>query len=131
MNHYGFLAARIGLSFVLFWFGAQQLSDPSFWIGFIPLELAAKSPLPLETVVLLNGSGELVLGALLVLGIYTRVVAALSALHLAIIALSLGLSPAGVRDWGLAAAFLSLAFTGPGRFSLDGWFANRKNKNPT
>ena len=130
MSHYGFLITRIGLSFVLFWFGGKQLANPSVWTGFVPPDLAAISPLSLEQVVLLNGTGELVLGTLVLVGVYTRIIAALSALHLASIALMLGLTPAGVRDWGLAAAFLGLVFTGPGRYSLDILFLKKQNKNP-
>lgn len=126
---YAFLIARIGLSFVLFWFGTSQLSHPSFWVGFVPSDVAALIPFSLEQFVLVNGAGELVLGTLVLLGLYTRIVAALSALHLAAIAFSLGLTPEGVRDWGLAAAFLSLAFTGAERFSLDRLFARKTNND--
>lgn len=131
MQNYGLIISRIGLSFVLFWFGIQQLSEPSFWIGFVPQEVEKLSPIPLEQIVLINGGVEIILGTLLILGFYTRVVAALSALHLASIAVSLGLTPAGVRDWGLAGAFAGLVFTGGGDFSVDHWFQKNKNKNPS
>lgn len=127
MNNYGYLVARIALSFVLFWFGGQQLMEPAFWIGYIPQSLAGISPLPLEQVVFINGVVEIMLGGLLLAGVYTKIVALVLALHLALIALFLGLTPEGVRDWGLAGAYLSFFFTGPGTFSVDAMF---KTKNP-
>lgn len=127
MHRYAPLTIRIGLTFVLFWFGVQQISNPGMWIGFVPNAVVELSTLSAQTIVLINGSLELVFGMLLLLGVYTRVVAGLLALHLASIAIVLGNTPSGVRDWGLATACLSLVFSGPGFASID--LPNSTQKN--
>lgn len=119
MTPYGLLVIRIGLSGVLFWFGAQQLLDPLSWTGYVPEFAPALSSLSAHTIVLFNGAVEVAFGFALLLGIFTRVSAAVMGIHLALIALSLGLNAAGVRDWGLAFAFFGLALTGPGSLSVD------------
>lgn len=119
MHRYAPLIVRIGLAFVLFWFGIQQISNPGMWIGFVPTAVVELSTLSAHTIVLINASAELVLGVFLLLGFYTRTVSALLALHLASIAIALGNTPSAVRDWGLAAASLSIVFSGPGFPSVD------------
>jgi uncharacterized membrane protein YphA (DoxX/SURF4 family) len=118
MASYGPFITRIGLSGVLLWFGAQQLMSPADWLGFIP-EFALSFGMTAETLVRLNGATEVACGALLLLGMYTRIVSVVMGIHLAAIALSLGNTGVAVRDWGLTFAFFGLVFTGPGAFALD------------
>lgn len=101
---------RVGLAIVLFWFGINQILDPSKWVFFIPEWVVQISPISAELIVLLNGGVELVLGAFILLGIFLRVSSLLVALHLFLIALSLGNSPSGIRDVGLAFMALALVF---------------------
>lgn len=119
MTTYGIAIVRVGMSGVLLWFGAQQLLDTVNWIGYVPPEVVSLTGISAETIVRANGSAEIVFGTLLFLGIFTRFVAFLMALHLAAIAFSLGNTATGIRDWGLTAALLGLVFTGAGAFSFD------------
>jgi len=112
------VVVRYGVALVLLWFGYQQLQDPSFWIGFVPDFVAAQSPLPLERLVLLNGAIEILLGVLLALGVFVRIAAIITAIHIALIAYSLGNTGVAIRDWGLAFAALGVFLYGPDRFSL-------------
>lgn len=116
---YGLLVIRIGLAGVLLWFGAQQLVDSVNWIGYVPEYATALSGFDARAIVFANGSVEIVSGLLLLVGFLTRIVAFVMFVHLATIALSLGVNELGVRDWGLAAAFLGLVFTGGGALALD------------
>lgn len=59
------------------------------------------------------------MGALLIIGFYTRWAALFLALHLAGILLSLGYNAIAVRDFGLTLALFSLALQGAGHWSLD------------
>ena len=61
------------------------------------------------TFVYLNGAAEILLGSLLALGIFLRLVASLLFLHMIAIIIEVGLTPIGVRDIGLAGALLFLA----------------------
>jgi uncharacterized membrane protein YphA (DoxX/SURF4 family) len=101
---------RVGLAIVLFWFGINQIFDPSKWVFFIPEWVVSVSPISAELIVLLNGGVEVVLGAFLLFGIFVRVSALIVAVHLLGIAVSLGNSPSAIRDLGLAFMALALVF---------------------
>ncbi|MBI5456146.1 DoxX family membrane protein [Candidatus Kaiserbacteria bacterium] len=116
---WGLLVVRVGLAGVLLWFGAQQLLHAADWVGYVPAYATSLSGLSAVTIVLANGSAEIAFGLLLLLGLFTRISALIMGVHLALIALSLGLNQIGVRDWGLAAALFGLAIAGPGMWSLD------------
>lgn len=104
------LILRIGVAIVLFWFGGAQLLSPENWTGYLPEWLVSTSPVSTELLVLLNGGVEVVLGAFILLGIFVRISALIVALHLFGIALSLGNTPSGIRDVGLAFMALALVF---------------------
>lgn len=116
---YGPVITRVGLAGVLVWFGAQQLLHAADWTGYVPEFVPAFLGVGAQSLVLANGAVEIASGAMLLLGLYTRMVAFVMGIHLVLIALSLGGSAVAVRDWGLAFAFFGLVLTGPGPFSLD------------
>ena len=120
----GSIILRFGLALVFFWFGTQQLIDPSAWTGFVPDTVS--SVIAPGILVMLNGLMELALGGLLLFGVYTRFSAAILGLHMLGIAASIGLSPIGVRDFGLAIATISIAFYGPDAWSLDTYFSKQE-----
>jgi uncharacterized membrane protein YphA (DoxX/SURF4 family) len=62
---------------------------------------------------------ELSFGALLLLGLYTKLAAFVLALHLYGIAFSLGFNDLGVRDFGLASATLAVFLHGADKWCLD------------
>ncbi len=61
---------RIGMSLVILWFGLEQILDASSWIGYLPAWTSAL-PWPQETIIHLNGSFEILLGAFMLAGLYT------------------------------------------------------------
>jgi len=104
----GLLILRLSLAFVFLWFGFSQLSDAAKWVSFVP-DFAAKIIDP-GVLVLLNGLFEVVAGSLLAIGIFPRYVALILGAHLLFIGGSMGFSPVGVRDIGLAFATMSFFF---------------------
>lgn len=109
-SSYANLVLRLGLGAVILWFGLNQLLDPEVWTIWIP---AWASVFGLSPVVLVyaNGAFEVVLSSLLIIGIFTRPIAFILFLHLLVVVFTVGINPIGVRDLGLAAAFLSLALS--------------------
>jgi uncharacterized membrane protein YphA (DoxX/SURF4 family) len=69
-------------------------------------------------VIKLNGWLEVILGLLLLLGIWVRPVALVLALNLFSIASTFGLAPTGVRDFGLAITTFSIFLRGSDMWSL-------------
>ncbi len=107
-TNYPALILRIGLSIVILWFGANQLMNPDQWTSWVPEWVSMLSLTP-ERVVFFNGIFEIIAGALLLLGVYTRIVAAVLFLHMVVLVIEIGHSPTGLRDFGLATGFLALA----------------------
>ena len=112
----GLLVIRIGLAGVLLWFGSQQLLSPSDWVGYVPAWASMIGDV--HTIVFLNGSLEILCGLLLLSGFFIHIAALFMALHLILIASSLGYNSTAIRDWGLAFSFLGLVFAGGGEYTL-------------
>ena len=117
-KHYGQILVRIVIALVFLWFGLNQLIDSQSWIGFLP-GWAYNLPVSATQFVIINGILETVLGALLFLGLFTRLVSLILGLHLLGIALSVGYNDVGIRDLGLSLVTLSILFTGPDNKCLD------------
>jgi len=108
---------RISLALVLLWFGIDEVTHPENWFGYIPSWL--NLPFSLNVFFVLNGIFEIIIGALLLIGLKTRIVAFIAALHLLSITIAVGYNDVGVRDFGLTLMAVSLIFSGAGIFSLD------------
>lgn len=102
-------AARILLGLVLAWFGCHELLLPGEWTGYVPV-ISGTSGLAI-IVVLAHGWVLLVLAAALITGIAPRVSAAIAAVLLLEIVISLavaGLSDTTLRDAGVLGLAVSL-----------------------
>lgn len=104
-------AARVLLGLVLAWFGYHELVAPGLWTGYVPV-LAVNSHLA-QVLVLVHGWLLLVLAASLVLGVAPRAAAAVTAVLLLEIVLSLwatgGLSDLVLRDVGVLGLALAIS----------------------
>lgn len=119
MRNFAPAIVRIGVALVLLWFGWQQLTNPSAWVGLIPSWATDISGLPANTLVTINGTAEIIIGSLLFLGLFTKLVAFISALHLALITYVVGYNGIGVRDFGLTMAAFSTFLYGVDSLCLD------------
>lgn len=109
----GIRVLQYGLASMYLWFGFSQLFGSADWVSYVPDWTTALIPIPPAALVMLNGAFEVLAGALLAAGILVRPVAFLLALHLALITVDIGVTAIGVRDFGLTAATLALAFLYP------------------
>jgi uncharacterized membrane protein YphA (DoxX/SURF4 family) len=105
-------AGRVLLGLVLGWFGYHELVQPSLWTGYVSV-LPPGSPAAVLAV-LAHGWLLLILAVALIAGIATRIAAAIAAVTLAEIVISLtvtaGLSDLVVRDLGVLG--LAICLTG-------------------
>ncbi len=109
----GFEILRLSLAGVFLWFGFSQLFNSLAWVGIVPDWAVNFLHMPPAFIVLGNGLLEVVLGSLLALGILSRYVALVLALHLFVIAFEMGFSAIGIRDFGLSFATLAIFFIAP------------------
>jgi uncharacterized membrane protein YphA (DoxX/SURF4 family) len=117
MNNISIKVLRYSWALLFVWFGYQQLTDPSVWVGYLPV-WTGYFPIPGEMLVQLNGWSEIIAAAFLILGIFVRPVAVLLSLHLFGIAVVAG-GATGVRDAALACAGLSLALSESDDWTID------------
>ncbi len=114
------LIGRLGLGFVLIWFGIGELVQPGQWTGYIP---SALHSLPEVPMILAHGYALFVVGVLLALGQWTRPMAALAALILLSIIATLIMNGGGtslyIRDIGLLALAGMLALEKHHALGLD------------
>lgn len=100
---------RLGLASVFLWFGFSQLLDSLSWVDIVPEQATNILHLPPAMIVMGNGIFEIILGSLLAMGFFVRIIAIIFAVHLIPIAISFGLTATAIRDFGLIVACLSLA----------------------
>lgn len=118
-KNYSIPIIRIGLALVLLWFGLDEIINPENWFGYIPPGLSSILPINLDAFITINGIFEIIIGFLLLIGYYTRIIAFIAALHLLSITIAVGYNEIGIRDFGLTLMAVSLIFSGAGSFSLD------------
>lgn len=107
---YGITILRIGLAILYLWFGFSQLFDGLNWVSWVPAWAVALAHMPPAMIVLGNGLFEVVMGALLALGLWVRPVAFVLAAHMALVTFDIGLTAIGMRDLTIAFSTLALAF---------------------
>ena len=109
----GIYILRFGLSIVFLYFGISQILDQSKWIYLVPdkffnfyINEVLKSKL-----VFVNGIFDVIIALSLLSGIFLKIFSILGFIHLVSITIfSLGFTPSGIRDLGLAFAVLALFF---------------------
>jgi len=107
---------RLSISFIFLWFGINQLINPQWFMGYLPLwalKIASAS-----TILVINGLFELALGLLLLLGIAVRISSLLLSLHLFLISLSLGYNDLMIRDLGLSLVTFTVFLYGNDKWCL-------------
>ena len=116
-KQYAPLIMRLALSFVFLWFGISQLINTDYFMGYLPgFLLNTANP---TLFVIFNGAAETILGILLAIGLFTRLVALLLALHLISIIISLGYNDIAIRDTGLMLVTVAQFIGGADRWCLD------------
>ncbi len=107
---FGMYLLRYGLAGVFLWFGFSQLFNSLIWVSIVPEWASNLLHIPPAMIVMGNGLFEIVLGSLLAMGFFVRIISFILALHLIPIALQFGFVATGIRDFGLSIASFALSF---------------------
>ncbi len=120
---YSRILARIAISIVFLWFGITQVINPEYLMGYLPSFILSSGFA--KTFIYLNGTFEIIFGALLAIGLFTRTAALLLSIHLLGIIIGLGYNDIAVRDFGLMLITFAIFLGGRDKWCLD-W--KRKQK---
>lgn len=118
LSTYAPIVLRLGMTAVFVWFGVSQLAHPNAWTALVPSWITDLTGTNAVTIVQLNGAVEILASLFLALGFFVRWIALGLAVHLFIITSHLGLTPVGVRDFGLSIAMLAVALFGEDRLCM-------------
>ncbi|MCP6719796.1 MAG: DoxX family protein [Patescibacteria group bacterium] len=100
------LALRIGLGLTLIYAGVNMFLNPFNWIGFIPRWIG--NIIDPQTFLYIHSTFELVLGLILIIGLWLPLAALLMFLNMFAILLFFGVDDITFRDFGLLMAALAL-----------------------
>ena len=100
---------RLGLGATFLWVGVMIFQDPVGWGSFIQPWAARLMPVPLTLAMQSTAALDVAVGAFLLIDGFAWAAAALGALHLATVLVTVGVNTTTVRDIGLLAASASLA----------------------
>ena len=107
---FGVHLLRLSLAGVFLFFGFSQLLDSLRWVDMVPDWAVSLAHIPPAMIVMANGAFEIILGSMLAMGFFVRIISFVLALHLLPIAFEFGFVATGIRDLGLALASFSLSF---------------------
>jgi len=102
---------RLGLGVTFLWVGVMIFQNPEGWGAFIQPWAARLMPVPLTLAMQSTAALDVAVGLLLLAGVFVWAAAALGAVHLVTVLVTVGVNTTTVRDIGLLAASLSLAFS--------------------
>ena len=104
------MVLRLGLGATFVWIGFLIFQSPVDWGAFIAPWIKTLLPLPLSSVMTATAVFDIIIGLLLIVNFWTRLAAALAALHLLFVIVAIfGNQGIAARDLGLLAASLALA----------------------
>lgn len=103
-----FHVLRVGMAITFLWIGLLILKSPEAWGGYLQPWAMELLPLPIEQLMIGTAIFDLIVGFLLLVNVWTWVVAFLATGHLAIVLVVSGVNAVTVRDIGLLAGGLAL-----------------------
>ncbi|MBI4021864.1 MAG: DoxX family membrane protein [Candidatus Andersenbacteria bacterium] len=115
---WSYLCLRIGLGTVFLWIGIDIWRHPETWLGFLPADLGfGVEP---EAALSAVSAFDAVLGVLLILNVWPRMMSFLAVMHLLGILAGQGIDAVLIRDVGLLGAAAALLFW-PRRYHRRRW----------
>ncbi len=99
---------RIGLAVTFLWIGVLIIMQPAMWGSYMQPWAEKLIPFAMEPMMLSVGVLDLVIGALLALGVVIPLAAAVGALHVFFVLVVSGITDITVRDIAILAAALAL-----------------------
>lgn len=111
MRKAAFHILRVGIAITFLWIGVFIFQNPEGWGEYLQLGAAKLLVVEVRSAMIVTAVFDILVGFLLLTNYLTFWAASLAALHLIIVIGESGINPITVRDIGLLAGALSLAFS--------------------
>ena len=118
---YAPMIVRLSVGIVFLLLGVDQVIHTDVWTGYLPewfINLLPAWQTP-ESFMYANGVFDSIIGLLLLLGVFTRLIAVLATVHLTGVVIALGYNEIAIRDIGILLSALAVAFFGSDRWCLE------------
>ncbi len=118
---YAPVAVRLGVSIVFLLLGIDQFVHTTAWTGYLPqwfIDFLPAWQTP-EKFMIVNAMFDCLLGLLLLIGVFTRIVAVIAVLHLTGVIITIGYTDIAIRDIGILLGALAVALYGSDRWCLE------------
>lgn len=99
---------RVGLAITFLWIGILIFKNPESWSGYLQPWAAELMPIPLTQAMIGTAILDIIIGALLLIDVFTWLAAFVGAIHLVTVLMVSGITDITVRDIGLLVAALAL-----------------------
>ena len=108
MNRISFHLLRVGLAITFLWIGILIFKNPEAWSGYLQPWAIELMPIPLPQAMIGTAILDIIIGALLLIDVFTWLAALVGAIHLIIVLAVSGITDITVRDIGLLVGGLAL-----------------------
>lgn len=113
MNNRALLVLRVTLGITFVWIGTLIVREPESWAGLIRTEIADLMPIDPATMMFEAGIGDIVIGVMLILGIFPWIAGLLAGLHMLGVVLTIYTGDTTARDIGLMGAGFAVMLASP------------------
>ncbi len=120
MKKTAFHILRVGMAITFLWIGVLIFKNPESWSGYLQPWAIGLLPTSLTQTMIGTAILDIVIGALLLVDIFTWLAAFVGSLHLVIVMTVSGITDITVRDIGLLVGLIALMID-----SLPQWVLNK------
>jgi len=117
---------RIGIALIFIWFGIDKFINPFIWIAWVPKWILSVVPFSNFTFIYLQGVVQLLLGLLLLFGLFLRKAAVITTLFMIGIIIVVGFNDIAVRDFAILTIAVALILAKNHPLTLDEYLRKKK-----
>ena len=118
LKKYSPITVRYGIGLVFLLLGIDQLTRPEAWLAYFP-EFLSNFAFEEASFFFFNGIFDTAVGALLLIGFFTRTIAFLAVLHMIGVISVVRYNDIGIRDFGILLGTFSVLLHGKDGWCLD------------
>lgn len=109
MKSYSSNILRVGVGITFLWIGLLIFKDPTLWGDYLQDWAVALVPVSTKTAMMATAALDILIGFLLIVNLYTWIIATVAAIHMFVVLVSSGITAITIRDIPILVASIALA----------------------